>query len=51
VATISKTDFFRLTAKHRYPRLAYVRDGVVQRVWEYFEFPTLEQIREAMKTP
>ncbi len=51
VATISKTDFFRLTVKHSYPRLAYVRDGVVQRVWEHFEFPTLEQIREAMKTP
>lgn len=51
VATISKTDFFRLTVKHGYPRLAYVRNGVVQRVWEHDEFPTLEQIRGVMKTP
>lgn len=45
IGTISKTDFFRLTVKRGYPRLAYVRDGVVQKVWEYYEFPTVEQIR------
>ena len=48
VATISKTDFFRLTVKHGYPRLALVRDGVVQKVWEYYEFPTLDKIRKAV---
>jgi len=48
VATISRTDFFRLTVKHGYPRLAHVRDGVVQKVWEYYEFPTPEQIREVL---
>ena len=51
VATISKTDFFRLTVKQGYPRLAYVRDGMVKKVWEHYEFPTSEQIRSAMKTP
>ncbi len=48
IASISMTDFRRLTYKHGYPRLALVRDGVVRRVWEYFEMPTAEQLREAV---
>ena len=48
IASISMTDFRRLTYKHGYPRLAFVRDGVVRSVWEYFEMPTAEQLREAI---
>lgn len=45
IGTISKTDYFRLTWRHGFPRLAYVVDGVVRRVWEYNEFPTAEALR------
>jgi len=48
IGTISRTDFFRLTVNHSYPRLAYVRDGVVQAVWEYNEFPGEEQVKKIM---
>ena len=48
IGTISRTDFFRLTWKHTYPRLAYLRDGVVQMVWEHNEFPNAEQLRIAI---
>lgn len=44
-ATISSTDFLRLTAGHGYPRLALVRDGVVVRVWEHNTMPTADEIR------
>ncbi len=46
IATISKTDFFRLTYAHGYPRLAYIEDGVVLSVWERDFVPTLERLRE-----
>jgi hypothetical protein len=46
IATISKTDFFRLTFGHGYPRLAYVKDGVVQAVWERDDMPSAEQLKE-----
>jgi len=45
IGTISRTDYFRLTWGHGYPRLAYIRDGVVRHVWEYDEFPTEEALR------
>ncbi|MEW6750735.1 MAG: MauE/DoxX family redox-associated membrane protein [Candidatus Latescibacterota bacterium] len=48
IGTISRTDFFRLTHGRGFPRLAYLRDGVVRRVWERDEFPTPEQITELM---
>lgn len=44
-ATISSTDFLRLTAGHGYPRLALVRGGEVARVWEYKSMPTAGEIR------
>lgn len=45
IATISSTDFLRLTAGHGYPRLALLRDGEVVRVWEHNTMPTADQIR------
>ena len=46
IATISQTDFYRLTFGHGYPRLAYIKDGVVQQVWENKNMPTQAQLRE-----
>ena len=49
IATISRVDFFRLTSGHSYPRLAYVRDGVVQGVWESDSMPTVEDLQGYVK--
>lgn len=46
-ASISSTDFLRLTAGHGYPRLALVRDGEILRVWEHNTMPTIDEIRAA----
>ena len=46
IATVSLTDFYRLTYAHGYPRLAYIKDGVVQSVWERDFMPTIERLRE-----
>ncbi|MCE2449495.1 MAG: hypothetical protein J4F35_14255 [Candidatus Latescibacteria bacterium] len=46
IATISVTDFRRLTFGHGYPRLAYVADGVVQQVWESNYMPTQARLRK-----
>ena len=46
IATISLTDFRRLTFGHGYPRLAYIADGVVQQVWESDYMPTQERLRK-----
>lgn len=43
-ATISSSDWKRLTWRHGFPRMAFVRDGVVQRVWERNEMPTVKQL-------
>jgi thiol-disulfide isomerase/thioredoxin len=51
VGSVSRTDFFRLTWKHGYPRLALIRDGVVRQVWERDQFPTIEAIRAATAQP
>ncbi len=45
IATISTTDYLRFTVGHGYPRLALVRDGVVQAVWERHQTPSVEEIR------
>lgn len=46
IATVSLTDFRRLTFGHGYPRLAYIEDGVVQQVWESKQMPTQARLRE-----
>ncbi len=46
IATISQTDFYRLTFGHGYPRLAYIKDGVVQTVWERDFMPTRSRLLE-----
>ena len=47
--TISSTDFLRLTAGHGYPRVALVRDGVIERVWEHQSLPLPEEIKELIR--
>ena len=46
IATISQTDYYRLTFGHGYPRLAYVKEGVVVSVWERDFMPTISQLKE-----
>ena len=46
IATISVTDFRRLTFGHGFPRLAYIADGVVQQVWESNYMPTQARLRK-----
>ncbi len=48
IATISLTDFRRLTFGHGFPRLAYIADGVVQQVWENNYMPPQARLREIM---
>lgn len=48
IATISNTDYLRFTAGHGYPRLALVRDGVVQAVWEHHQLPSVEELKKAV---
>ena len=48
IATVSITDFRRLTFGHGYPRLAYIADGVVQQVWESNYMPTQARLRKIM---
>ena len=45
IATISLTDFYRLTYAHGYPRLAYINEGVVQSVWERDFMPDVNRLR------
>ncbi len=44
IASISSSDWMRLTWRHGWPRLAYVEDGVIQRVWEYDQMPSVSQL-------
>ena len=46
IATISFADFKRLTYGHGYPRLAYIVDGVIVRVWESHAFPSVAELRK-----
>ena len=48
IASISTSDWKRLTWNHGYPRLAFVRDGVVVQVWEWDGMPSLAQIKKVM---
>ena len=46
IATISGSDFMRLTWQHGYPRLAYIEDGIIQRVWEHNQLPSVSQLKK-----
>lgn len=46
IATISQIDFVRLTWRSGFPRLAYVHNGSIRAVWEYYENPTQAQIKQ-----
>ncbi len=48
IASISLIDFRRLTWKSGYPRLALVRDGEVKAVWEHYETPSVEQLKNVI---
>ncbi|MEE3232668.1 MAG: MauE/DoxX family redox-associated membrane protein [Candidatus Latescibacterota bacterium] len=50
IATISLTDFYRLTYAHGYPRLAYLNEGIVQSVWERDFMPNVSRLREIIQT-
>ena len=45
IASISSSDWMRLTWRHGWPRLAYVEDGVIQRVWEHDAMPSVDQLQ------
>jgi len=49
IATISLTDFYRLTYAHGYPRLAYLNEGIVQTVWERDFMPDVGRLREIIQ--
>lgn len=46
IASIASSDWMRLTWRHGWPRLAYVKDGVIQRVWEHNQMPTVAQLQK-----
>ncbi|MDA0337970.1 MAG: thioredoxin family protein, partial [bacterium] len=46
IASISSSDFMRLTWRHGYPRLAYIEGGVIQRVWEHDQMPSVAQLKK-----
>lgn len=48
IAAISSTDFTRLTWRAAYPRLAFVKDGIVQKVWEADEIPDQKDLEKAI---
>ena len=48
IAAISLADFKRLTHGQGYPRLAYIVDGVVVRVWERHAFPSLAELKKSL---
>lgn len=45
ILTVSKTDFMRLAWGHGVPRMALLKDGVVERVWEAHALPTRDELR------
>jgi uncharacterized membrane protein YphA (DoxX/SURF4 family) len=45
IGTISSSDFMRLTWRHGYPRLAYIEDGIIRRVWEHNQMPSVAQLK------
>lgn len=46
IASISSSDFMRLTWRHGFPRLAYIEDGIIRRVWEHNEMPSVAQLKK-----
>ena len=46
IASVSSSDFMRLTWRHGYPRLAYIKDGVIERVWEHDQMPSTLQLKK-----
>ena len=51
IVTISHVDFMRLVWRHGVPRLAYVEDGVVKRVWKGSGVPSLAELKGLNKSP
>ena len=51
IAMISTSDFRRLTVGYGYPRLAHIRDGVIENVWERDNTPTTGQLRKLLGVP
>jgi hypothetical protein len=50
IATISRTDLARLLwGSPGYPRLAWIRDGIVVEVWEHNQVPSLEEMEARFK--
>ena len=45
IASVSVSDWRRLTWRHGYPRMAFLRDGVVEHVWEYDATPSTRQLQ------
>ncbi|NKB67774.1 MAG: hypothetical protein GKR89_11990 [Candidatus Latescibacteria bacterium] len=45
MAAITITDFMRMTRGHGYPRLAYIVDGHIERVWESDGLPNLDDLK------
>ncbi|HJN28662.1 MAG: hypothetical protein QF689_18150 [Candidatus Latescibacteria bacterium] len=46
IASISSSDWKRLTWRHGWPRLALVEDGEIQRVWEHTGMPSARYLVE-----
>ncbi len=46
IASISTSDWKRLTWRHGWPRLAMVEDGQIRRVWEHHEMPSTRYLVE-----
>jgi hypothetical protein len=49
IATISGSDWKRLTWRHGWPRLALVQNGEIRRVWEHHEMPSARYLVELAK--
>ena len=50
IGAITRRDFVRLTWERDYPRLVYLRDGMVRRIWEANEFPDREELEALIGT-
>lgn len=48
IGSVTVSDWRRLTWRHGYPRLAYLRDGVIERVWEFNATPSTRQLQTAI---
>ena len=48
ILTARRRDFLRLAWKHAFPRLGWVRQGRIEKVWESHELPTAQEITSAI---